>query len=162
MFFNPFRKKPRKWTFPDQPNFQRLTAQIIKHEGIVKKGSRHVVYNDSKGIPTIGHGRNLQDTGLSDREAAFLLQNDIREVHEYCMNNLNYYPALDSVRKNVIIELIFNMGPTTWDDFQPTQAHIAAGEYEDAAQHLAAAKWAKDVKSRAFPIIQMMRTGRWP
>jgi GH24 family phage-related lysozyme (muramidase) len=55
----------------------RLKAQLILHESLKLK-----VYKDSKGIDSIGIGRNLVDVGISLAEADLLYDNDVaRAVH---------------------------------------------------------------------------------
>lgn len=51
-----------------------LKDMLIRHEGLKLKP-----YRDTVGKLTIGAGRNLNDLGISEREAMFLLDNDIME-----------------------------------------------------------------------------------
>lgn len=54
---------------------QQLREQLERHEGLRLKP-----YKDTVGKLTIGIGRNLDDKGISRKEAFALLDNDIAEV----------------------------------------------------------------------------------
>ena len=54
-----------------------LVEQIKKHEGLELKP-----YTDTVGKTTIGIGRNLDDVGITEREAEFLLMNDIGRAND--------------------------------------------------------------------------------
>ena len=54
-----------------------LRQLIKRHEGSHKQNGRHYPYVDSVGKWTLGYGRNIEDNGISDVEADYLLTNDI-------------------------------------------------------------------------------------
>ena len=54
---------------------EKLMYRLIEEEGMKLKP-----YRCPAGKLTIGVGRNLEDKGLSNEEALFLLQNDIIEA----------------------------------------------------------------------------------
>ena len=51
---------------------ETLEEQLIRHEGY-----RQFPYNCSAGKRTIAIGRNLDDRGISEDEAKYMLRNDI-------------------------------------------------------------------------------------
>jgi lysozyme len=130
-----------------------LIEQIELHEG-----RRAFPYVDTVGKVTIGCGRNLTDRGLREDEIDYLLMNDLAE----CRDDLQTFPwwaDLDDVRRNVLIDMRFNLGPAGFRKFRLMLAAVAGGDYISASEHMARSKWATQVKSRAQRLVRMMRTG---
>jgi lysozyme len=115
-------------------------------------------YVDTVGKITIGVGRNLTDKGLSDSEIDFLLMNDIRE----CTDDLKtflWWDDLDEVRRNVLIDMRFNLGPSRFRGFRATLAAVAMGDYVTASDQMRKSKWYRQVKGRGERLARMMSTG---
>lgn len=143
----------------DSQGLERLRAQLRRHEGCKKNArGRHVVYNDSLGIATAGYGRNMRDTGLSEIEANYLLENDIIEREMGLQQSLPYYAELDGVRQRVLINMAF-MGLPKLLKFEDMLRALAAKNYEKAAAEMLNSKWARQVGDRATELAKMMRTG---
>lgn len=132
-----------------------LVEQIKKHEGLELKP-----YTDTVGKTTIGIGRNLDDVGITEREAEFLLMNDIGRANDEA-KKFDWYNGLDMARKGVVINMIFNMGQPRFSKFEKTIAHIAAGEYTEAADEMLNSRWAEQVGNRAKELSKQMDTGEW-
>jgi lysozyme len=130
-----------------------LWDQLALHEG-----RRAKPYTDTVGKLTIGVGRNLTDKGLSDSEIDFLLMNDIRE----CTDDLKtflWWDDLDDVRRNVLIDMRFNLGPSRFRQFKATLAAVAMGDYVTASDQMRKSKWYRQVKGRGERLARMMSTG---
>ena len=56
-------------------------------------------------------------------------------------------------------DMAFNMGYRVLQ-FKNTMKAVEEGRYEDAAKGMLASKWAKQTKSRAVRLAEMMKTGR--
>jgi lysozyme len=115
-------------------------------------------YVDTVGKITIGVGRNLTDKGLSDSEIDYLLMNDIRE----CTDDLKtflWWDDLDDVRRNVLIDMRFNLGPSRFRQFKATLAAVAMGDYVTASDQMRKSKWYRQVKGRGERLARMMSTG---
>lgn len=136
-------------------NIDALKKSLIAHEGFRKK-----VYKDSKGILTIGVGRNIESKGLSRDEVLFLLDNDIAEVVSE-MEKEPYYMAIrgDDVRCRVIIEMAFNLGEAGLEEFKKMLAAVQSFHFEIASEEMLNSKWARQVGDRAKILAQMMKTG---
>ena len=66
--------------------------QIREHEGLELK-----MYQCPVGRWTIGVGRNIEDKGISEEEAMFLLENDIKE----CIEDLEkIFPDFDELAES--------------------------------------------------------------
>ena len=132
-------------------------VELIKlHEGLRLKP-----YHCTSNKLTIGYGRNLEDRGISDKEAEFLLSNDITQVTIELERKLSCMFSLNEVRRAVLIDMAFNMGVTGLLKFRKTLSCIEAGEYEEAAMEMLDSRWANQVGRRSIRLAEMMRTGKW-
>jgi lysozyme len=133
---------------------EKLTEQLKRHEGLRLKP-----YRCPAGKLTIGYGRNLDDSGISQAEAAAMLENDIAKFRGQVIAALPWAENLDEARMNVLINMALNMGTRGLLQFKKTLAAIMAGEYGKAADMMLQSKWAKQVGSRASELSEQMRTG---
>lgn len=140
-------------------NMGRLIDTLVRHEGSVIRGGRHMPYKDTVGKLTIGYGRNLTDKGLSQDEARTLLLNDVQETINAVRSAYDWFDSLDDVRQEVVINMAFNMGLGGFSTFKNTIRYINQGNYMDAALNMLKSKWAGQVKRRAIELSEMMRTG---
>ena len=62
---------------------ESLKEQLIRHEGL-----RLTVYDCPAGYKTIGVGRNIEQKGITESEALYLLDNDIGYFTEQLEDNL--------------------------------------------------------------------------
>jgi lysozyme len=122
---------------------QKLIDRIVAHEG-----SKRFVYQDSLGYWTAGIGRNLDprsQKGLTIEEQHYLLNNDIKS----CIKDLSAIPVyimLDEVRKEVLVELVFNMGIARVLKFKRMIAALQDHDYTNAVEELQDSLWAKQVQ----------------
>lgn len=127
-----------------------LVEMIKKHEGLSLKP-----YKDTVGKLTIGYGRNLDDRGLSEKEARYLLSNDVLEAMNEA-KTFSWYSYLSSNRQAVIVNMIFNLGLTKFKTFKNMISAIEKRDYKTAAAEMLNSKWAEQVKSRAVMLSRMM------
>lgn len=133
---------------------EKLKQQIRMHEGVEYK-----VYLDTKGISTIGVGRNLEDRGLSADEVDYLLGNDL----DICVDELNksfkWYAGLDDIRKRVLVDMAFNLGMPRLKGFVKMLEEIKKENWSEAAIEMLESRWADQVGNRASRLSEMMETG---
>ena len=135
---------------------ERIKEQLIRHEGLRLKP-----YRCTAGKLTIGIGRNLDDCGISQKEAYVLLENDIQNCEKQMLDEIpEIYNPLDEVRKSVLLNMCFNLGIGGLLGFNNTLAFIAAGDWERAANGMLASKWAKQVGRRAIELSELIRKGK--
>tara|TARA_Y100000310_G_scaffold279978_1_gene299437 strand:+ start:3458 stop:3868 length:411 start_codon:yes stop_codon:yes gene_type:complete len=130
----------------------RIKKQLMDHEGYGPK-----VYEDTVGILTIGYGRNLEDKGITEAEAEYLLVNDIREVENELRERLPFFRNLSSIRQEVLIDMGYNLGCKGLMNFRRMLAALEDEDYELAADEMLDSKWATQVKGRANNLAQLMR-----
>ncbi len=134
----------------------RIKAQLVRHEGIRLKP-----YRCTAGKLTIGIGRNLDDCGISQKEAYAMLERDILDCEQRLIDEIpEIYNNLDEVRQSVLLNMCFNLGIKGLMGFKNTLSFIAAGDWERAANNMLASKWAKQVGRRAIELSELMRKGK--
>lgn len=158
-----------------------LEDQLILHEGL-----RLEVYKCPAGKWTVGVGRNLEGKPLTDEEqehilgarglkpdqvidtlkergvtkdeALFLLANDIEDAVKD-LSHFDWFGGLDPVRKKVVIDMRYNLGPTRFREFRRMIAALSVGDYKIASWEMQDSQWYHQVGNRSKRLIRMMATG---
>jgi len=130
----------------------KLVGQLIEHEGLKLKP-----YYCPAGKLTIGVGRNLEDKGISQKEAAFLLKNDIDE----CISDLEdlFKEKFDSFPeqvKIVLIDMRFNLGATGFRSFRKMIKAVNESNFDKASKEMKNSNWYSQVGKRAETLVEMM------
>ena len=159
-----------------------LEDQLILHEGL-----RLEVYKCPAGYWTVGVGRNLEgkplrkeeqeyifkrsglapdevievlkERGITKDEALFLLREDIADA-EKDLQHFDWFPRLDPVRRKVVLDMRYNLGPTRFRGFKKMIAALARGDYKAAAAEMVDSRWYHEVGNRSKRLVKMMETGK--
>jgi lysozyme len=130
-----------------------IKKMIQRHEGY-----RPFVYYDSLGYPTGGYGHCfLPESPISHSVAMLLFEEDFERA---CKDYDRLQLDLDPVRRGIIIDMLFNLGLTKFWSFKNMIKAIRVKNYNLAAQEMIDSKWARQTKSRAYHLAEMMRTGK--
>jgi len=128
-----------------------LAKQSIKqHEGEMLKA-----YKCTANKTSIGYGRNLDDKGISLREAEYLLDNDIVE----CIQDLatfSYWNNLSEYQQAALIDFRYNVGAGTYRKFKMMGKALEMGDYTEAAFQLLHSKYHDDVGKRAEHLAEWL------
>ncbi len=130
-----------------------LVGRVKVHEGLRLKP-----YRCTAGKLTIGYGRNLDDVGLSNEEAEYLLKHDLEKAEKEA-SKLDCYKKLNQNRKDILIEMVFNLGYPRLCGFKKMIQALDRGDYDGAANEMLDSKWARDVGERAKTLAYFMRIG---
>lgn len=158
-----------------------LEDQLILHEGL-----RLDVYKCPADYWTVGVGRNLEGKPLTAREqehilgcsglnpdqvihilqerkitkdeALFLLANDIEDAVKD-LSSFDWYEGLDPIRKKVVIDMRYNLGPTRFREFRRMIAALSVGDYKIASWEMQDSQWYHQVGNRSKRLVRMMATG---
>lgn len=134
-----------------------LIAQLRRHEGL-----RLRPYRCTADKLTIGIGRNLDDVGINEEEAVYLLVNDINRVVKELQRDFLVFDRLDDVRKVVLIDMCFNLGISRLRMFKKMFAAIDEKDWTLAAAEMVDSRWCSQVGQRCKTLKLMMETGkRW-
>ena len=131
---------------------QLLMEQLIEFEGL-----KLYPYKCTANKLTIGIGRNLDDVGITESEAKFLLLNDIARVEKKAQS-YSWYANLNPVRQRIICDMIFNLG-NRFDQFKKMKAGLETNNIDVVCKEMQNSKWYSDVGRRAVYLIELMRTG---
>lgn len=141
---------------------QKLKAELVRDEG-----SRARPYADTRGVLTIGVGRNLIAKGLSPDEILYLYNNDVAEATGLLDKYVPWWRNLNDVRQRVMVNMTFNMGfaperpagERGFADFAKTLHYIETEQYEAASVEMMDSAWSKQVGPRAPRLAAMMKAG---
>ena len=132
-----------------------LLDRIKRHEGYSAFPNQDTTHHT-----TIGWGRNLDERGISKDEAEIMLQNDIDvaakrfgDLPDEVQGNCN------DVRRDVLIEMIFQMGYMGVLKFKRMLGAISAGDFERASKEMFMSKWASQTPSRCAEMSEAMKNG---
>lgn len=152
-------------------NSDTIFKQLVKHEGYKKH-----IYKDTKGIPTIGVGFNLNDKnnqrilakyGISNHELHNGLSDlEIRQLYndtvQIAIKNAKHFaPGFDSLPPNVqlaLIDLSFNLGPNKLAQFKNLQQAIIKKDFNAAAAALKHSNWYNQVGNRGIDLINQIKS----
>lgn len=116
-------------------------------------------YKCTAGKLTIGYGRNIEDIGVSEDEAQYMLNNDI----SYCYNKLKavfpFFETLSKPKQYVLINMCYNIGITRLSGFNRMLKSLQFNDFETAASEMLNSRWAAQVPNRAARLAEIMKKG---
>ena len=139
-------------------SIEDLKARIKKHEGFVPK-----IYRDSLGYATIGYGHLVLPTD-SFQDGVEYSETELNEVFEKDFQN-----AVDNANKligdislvyqarEVICEMVFQLGIGGVSKFKNMWKALDQGDYQTAAEQMLDSLWAKQTPKRAESLSNIMR-----
>ena len=133
-------------------NMDRLLQSVKKHEGY-----RNKVYLDTLGKRTVGVGHLcVEDFWEDDKEYSEemlmnILKDDLKNAIEGSERLLKDCPVLVDLAKEIIIEMVFQLGETGVSKFKNMLKALKQDppEYSVAASEMLDSRWAKQTPNRA-------------
>ena len=142
-----------------------VMTQKIMYEDLILKA-----YKCPQGVWTIGVGATFYPGGrrVSERDVISLFQCiDLLEYHIHIaydelkkLLSVETFNNLDSVRKSVLIDLIFNMGRPRLSQFKKMLKAIEERDYIRASLELEDSLYYRQTGQRARDNVRKMREGR--
>jgi lysozyme len=136
-----------------------LKTMLLRDEGCVLH-----VYKDHLGYDTLGVGRMVDKRkggGISQDEAMYLLENDVRRVCADVLEALPWVIKMNEARQAVVYAMAFQMGLKGLLGFRSTLDSMRDERYANAAEGMRQSKWAKQTPERANRMAYQMETGEW-
>lgn len=127
-----------------------LLPQLRRHEGL-----RLHPYKCPADKWTIGYGRNLEDRGITQAEAEYLLANDVEETIAQ-LSTMPGYNNADTKRKAVLVNMAFQMGVAGVKKFKNMWAALEEQDYKAASAEMLNSRWARQTPSRANELARIM------
>lgn len=145
-----------------------LKDHLIDFEGL-----RYEPYHCSAGKLTIGVGHNIEAHPLPKWIQAYLdehgkieltmilalLEKDIDYAEQDARALFESFNDFSSGRKVAVVDLLFNLGRTTFSRFITTIAAIRHQQWDAAAAALKNSKWYRQVGRRAVEVIRLIKEG---
>lgn len=154
---------------------QYIRRLISQNEGRIPH-----VYPDSKGIPTIGVGFNLErsdarqlvedleldfeqvksgEVELNQDQIDILLDHDIDQAMADARIIFANFDELDGNRQGVLVDMSFNLGRTRLQGFLRMIGAVERGDFEAAVAEMIDSAWHRQVGQRALDLEASMRDG---
>jgi lysozyme len=147
---------------------ETLREMITRHEG-----RRLKPYRCPSGFLTVGMGYNIDTNPLPVDIAAYLrMQGEITEemadrlltimlgvVTLQCHAIYAGFEGFSEVRRNALIDFVYNVGARTAQKFKKMRAAVETGNWETAADELKDSVWFNQVGTRGPDIVGMIREG---
>ena len=133
-------------------NMERLLQSVKDHEGY-----RNKVYLDTLNKRTIGVGHLcVEDFWEDDKEyeekfLMTILEHDLQTAVKGSKELMEEYGCsdIDDLAKEIIVEMIFQLGKTGVSKFKNMWKALSALEYSVAASEMLDSRWAKQTPNRA-------------
>ena len=123
----------------------KIKAMLVRHEGLVCH-----LYQCKADKTSIGVGRNLSDVGISEDEAMYLLNNDIKRTTEDLDKNYGAWITFPLEARMVCIDLVFNLGITGFMKFKKTRQLMELGMWLEDSEELLDSKYHIQLPSRSL------------
>lgn len=139
--------------------------ETLKEEVKLHEGFRDVVYKDSLGKRTIGYGHLcVEDHWEDDKkyEKEYLdeiFNKDFDNAHHNALTLIENRPIND-VAKEVIIEMVFQLGIGGVSKFKNMWKALDSEDYGEASFQMLDSLWAKQTPARAGKLAGKMRSAK--
>ena len=165
-----------KWAAPQIKIdlIKQILPRVIQHEGKKDK-----VYLDTKGIPTIGVGFNLNredahdklksvganpvkikagKAKLNDSQINTLLAKDLEKAKADAQALISNWQKTPPKVQGVLVEMTFNLGKRGLSEFKNFLSHIENGRFVSASKEMLNSAWAKQVGDRAVTLSNIIKS----
>jgi len=119
----------------------------------------------------VGYGHNLESHGVDPKYAQLivvdedkaerLLRDDLEECYALARSSAEWDHFDTIVRRNVFVEMIFNLGYTRLLKFRRMRMAIERHDWEGAAAEMLDSRWATQVGARAKTLASLMERGTY-
>ena len=124
-------------------NIDKLREQLIIDEGQVNE-----IYNDHLGYPTFGIGHLVLEGACFEKDVESVLK-DCRILHQA-------WDGYPEEAKQVIANMMFNMGRTRLTKFNKHNLALQCGDWKTAAAEGRDSRWHKQVTNRAERLMSRL------
>ena len=132
--------------------------RLISFEGSKKnKDGRHILYKCPADKWTCGYGRNIQDRGISEEEALFMLQNDIDECNEDLKKIFPKWLEFSGGRRVALRDVRFQHGGRGFRLFKKMISAILRDDWNGASFELLDSQYARKHIRRAKDNAELLR-----
>ena len=128
-----------------------LIADIKRHEGYSKR-----VYKDHLDKDTIGIGFLVSTLELDEDVCDIILQRLLIKKEEEVNKRYGWYRNLPQEAKDIVINMVYQLGPTGFSKFKKTIHYISEQQWKAASIEMLDSLWAKQTPNRAKELSERM------
>ena len=142
-------------------NIDKLREQLIIDEGQVNE-----IYLDHLGYPTFGIGHLVLEsdgeygadvgTAVSEERVIEVFEKDVQTVIEDCKILHDGWDDYPEEVKQIVANMMFNMGRTRLSKFKNHNAALVAGDWKEAAKEGRDSRWYRQVTNRAERLMSRL------
>ena len=142
-------------------DIEQLREQLIIDEGVV-----YEIYNDHLGYATFGIGHLVLEgepehglsvgTPVSEDRVNECFVKDLQSVVEDCKKLHDAWGGYPEEAKQIIANMMFNMGLTRLSKFNRHNAALQCGDWKEAAKEGRDSRWYKQVTNRAERLMKRL------
>ena len=129
---------------------KNFVDRIKQHEGF-----SGVPYKDSLGRTTIGYGRCTDTNPITKDEAEFLLYQDLVKARSSA-GAFSFYSNLSPKRRQVLIEMIFQLGFGGVRKFRKMLDSLERADYKSAASEMINSIWYRQTPERCQKLADII------
>lgn len=162
--------------YPSEDVIKEIIPRVKQHEGVKPKK-----YLDSKGIPTVGVGFNLNRKdadqklksvganpakvkkgiqALTVNQIDKLLAEDLKASKVEANKLVGNLAAHPKGVQGVLIEMVFNLGSKGLSGFKNFLSAIKTKKYKTAAKEMLSSSWSKQVGNRAKTLSKIISSAQ--
>ena len=138
----------------DDPVIAAVMTRLMQEEGF-----RAHAYRDSAGVLTIGYGTNLAQ-GITEPQGACLERVAATADLQTFATLWPPYGAMPRPVQVELADMAYQLGPVRAHGFEKMLEHLAAGEWDAAADEALASKWNDETPARAERAAAVFRAQR--
>lgn len=149
------------WNKDTDIDVDQLIEQLTIDEGKVLE-----IYHDHLGLPTVGIGHLILDsdeesgqalgTKITEERCVELFESDLESVIADCKILHEGWDGYPQEVKQVIANMMFNMGRTRLSKFKNHNAALQCGDWKKAAAEGRDSRWYKQVTNRAERLMSRL------
>jgi lysozyme len=125
------------------------------------EGYKQHPYKDTKGILSIGYGRNLEAVGVTRLEADYMARNDLYGARLLLDAVYPWWRDCNDARCGVLMMMMANMGAETFAEFKTFLGFMKAGEWQKAVDDLRGTSVFAELGARYERYCQIIISGQW-
>jgi len=149
-----------------------MNIEKLKKQLEIDEGRKNYIYLDTEGNPTYGVGHLLTKYDVewqpyhalakggklfvSEEKIDKVLESDIGTAISCCCEIFDDFPDFDEEIKQILVNMMFNMGYGRFLGFKNFIAAIESKNYKLAAKEMKDSKWYKQTKDRAKRLVARM------
>ena len=146
--------------------YYEIDIEQLKETLKVDEGVVYEIYNDHLGYPTFGIGHLVIEgdpelgapvgTPVTESRVNECFEKDVAVVIEDCKILHSGWDGYPEEVKQVVANMMFNMGRTRLSKFKKHNAALMCGDWKEAAKEGRDSKWYRQVTSRAERLMKRL------